>query len=164
MEKRYYIAYGSNLNIRQMRTRCPHARIIGTSVIEGYGLLFKGSLTGAYLTIEKKDGGKVPVAVWEVTPEDELALDRYEGYPAFYYKTEMTLPVRGIRSGKVRRRTCFVYIMHEERKIGVPTLSYVNTCLEGYISFGFDEHYLAEAQIMAEEVAGNERRHGYGWF
>ena len=25
MEKRYYIAYGSNLNIRQMRMRCPSA-------------------------------------------------------------------------------------------------------------------------------------------
>ena len=42
MEKRYYIAYGSNLNIPQMRMRCPGARIIGTSVIEGYRLLFKG--------------------------------------------------------------------------------------------------------------------------
>ena len=43
MEKRYYIAYGSNLNIRQMKMRCPGARIIGTSVIEDYRLLFKGS-------------------------------------------------------------------------------------------------------------------------
>ena len=31
MPKRYYIAYGSNLNILQMRWRCPSARIIGTS-------------------------------------------------------------------------------------------------------------------------------------
>ena len=30
MEKRYYIAYGSNLNVRQMRMRYPSARIIGT--------------------------------------------------------------------------------------------------------------------------------------
>jgi hypothetical protein len=46
MQKRYYIAYGSNLNIRQMRMRCPHARVIGTAVIKDYELLFKGSLTG----------------------------------------------------------------------------------------------------------------------
>ena len=32
MEKRYYIAYGSNLNVRQMLMRCPSARIIGTSL------------------------------------------------------------------------------------------------------------------------------------
>ena len=34
MEKRYYIAYGSNLNVRQMLMRCPSARIIGTSEVE----------------------------------------------------------------------------------------------------------------------------------
>ena len=70
MEKRYYIAYGSNLNIRQMRMRCPSARIIGTSEIPDYELLFKGSKTGSYLTIEPKDGSTVPVAAWEVTAED----------------------------------------------------------------------------------------------
>jgi len=64
MEKRYYIAYGSNLNIGQMRMRCPQARIIGTSEIPDYQLLFKGSRTGSYLTIEKKEGSTVPVAVW----------------------------------------------------------------------------------------------------
>ena len=51
MEKRYYIAYGSNLNVRQMMMRCPTARLIGTSVIKDYRLMFKGSQTGSYLTI-----------------------------------------------------------------------------------------------------------------
>ena len=67
MKKRYYIAYGSNLNIRQMRMRCPSARIIGTSEIPDYELLFKGSKTGSYLTIESKEGSRVPVAAWEVS-------------------------------------------------------------------------------------------------
>lgn len=156
MKKRYYIAYGSNLNIRQMRMRCPQARVVGTAVIKDYELLFKGSLTGAYLTIEPKKGSSVPAAVWEVTETDEAALDRYEGFPNFYYKKEMELDIRGIRTGKIRRRKCFVYIMHEERKIGVPSLSYVNTCLQGYISFGFDEHYLSAAQMKAVEVARYE--------
>ena len=40
MAKRYYVAYGSNLNIPQMRFRCPSARIIGTSEISDYRLLF----------------------------------------------------------------------------------------------------------------------------
>ena len=86
MKKRYYIAYGSTLNIRQMLMRCPDARVVGTSVIEDYQLLFKGSKTGSYLTIEPKEGSSVPVAVWSVSATDELALDRYEGYPSFYYK------------------------------------------------------------------------------
>ena len=109
MKKRYYIAYGSNLNIRQMRMRCPQARVVGTAVIKDYELLFKGSLTGAYLTIEPKKGSSVPAAVWEVTETDEAALDRYEGFPTFYYKKEMELDIRGIRTGKIRRRKCFSY-------------------------------------------------------
>ena len=158
MKKRYYLAYGSNLNIRQMRMRCPSARIIGTAVIKDYELLFKGSQTGAYLTIEPKLGASVPVAVWSVTDEDEAALDRYEGFPTFYYKKEIRLPIKGIKSGKTRIRDCFVYIMHEERRIGVPSLAYVSVCLEGYISFGFDEHFLAEAQMKSKEAFGYENR------
>lgn len=145
MVKRYYIAYGSNLNIRQMQMRCPGSRIIGTSVIENYELLFKGSKTGSYLTIEPREGGRVPVAAWEVTESDELALDRYEGYPDFYYKAEMKLPIKGIRTGKIRVRDVFVYIMHEERPLGLPSDYYVRTCLEGYRSFGFDTEYIFEA-------------------
>ena len=145
MNKRYYIAYGSNLNIPQMRMRCPGARIIGTSVIEDYQLLFKGSKTGSYLTIEPMEGSEVPVVIWEVTETDEKALDRYEGYPNFYYKKEMTLDIKGIRTGKVRRRDAFVYIMHEERELGIPSWYYVNTCLDGYRAFGFDEKYLFDA-------------------
>lgn len=158
MEKRYYIAYGSNLNVRQMRMRCPSARIIGTSVLKDYELLFKGSKTGSYLTVEKKSGVSVPVAVWEVTAEDEKALDRYEGFPNFYYKKELTLPIKGIRTGKIRKRRVFVYIMHEDRSIGVPSDFYMDTCLEGYDTFYFDPGILLAAYDKSLEVCGYERK------
>lgn len=131
--------------IRQMRRRCPSARIIGTAELKGYELLFKGSRTGSYLTIEKQDDSMVPVAAWEVTTEDEQALDRYEGFPAFYYKVELTLPIKGIVSGKIRNRKCFVYIMHEDRPLGVPSDFYMDTRKEGYQDFGFDEKFLMDA-------------------
>lgn len=140
--KRYYIAYGSNLNIQQMRFRCPEARIIGTGQIDNYHLLFRGSKTGAYLTIEPREGSKVPVAVWEVTENDEARLDRYEGFPTFYYKKEMKLDVTGIKTGKIRRRNCFVYIMHEDRPLGIPSSEYLKTCRKGYKDFGFSDVYL----------------------
>ena len=153
MAKRYYIAYGSNLNIPQMRWRCPSARIIGISEIPDYRLLFKGSQSGAYLTIEPSQGDSVPVGVWEVTAEDELALDHYEGYPKFYYKAEMELPVTGIRSGRTRMRTVFVYIMDESRPFGIPAKYYVDTCRQGYRAFGFDQNKLTEAiQVSVEEA------------
>ena len=143
--KRYYLAYGSNLNIAQMQFRCPDAVVAGTAVIPDYELLFKGSLTGAYLTIEPKQGSHVPVGVWEVSLADELKLDRYEGFPSFYYKKEMRIPVKDIRTGKVRQRDAFVYVMHEDRKLGIPTDMYVRTCIEGYRDFGFDTAFLFNA-------------------
>lgn len=152
MRKRYYIAYGSNLNIPQMSCRCPDARIIGTSMLEGWRLLFRGSKTGSYLTIEEKAGGQVPVAIWEISRDDELALDRYEGFPHFYYKRELTVTFAGIRTNRLRRRKAMVYIMHEDRPMGVPTQSYVRTCSEGYRTFGFDLRYLKQAIADSMEV------------
>ena len=143
--KRYYLAYGSNLNIAQMQFRCPDAVVAGTAVIPDYELLFKGSLTGAYLTIEPKQGSQVPVGVWKVSAADEFRLDRYEGFPNFYYKKEMRIPVADIRTGKTWRCDAFVYIMHEDRKLGVPTDMYVRTCIEGYRDFGFDTAPLRQA-------------------
>ncbi len=156
MKKRYYIAYGSNLNLAQMRMRCPHARVIGTAVLKDYELLFKGSLTGSYLTIEKKNGGRVPVAVWETTEADEIALDHYEGFPTFYYKAEMELDIKGIKTGKIRHRNCYVYIMHEERQIGMPSSFYVRTCLDGYRAFGFDESFLWDAVENSRRICNEE--------
>lgn len=157
MEKRYYLAYGSNLNVWQMKHRCPSARIIGTAEIKDYRLLFKGSLTGSYLTIEKQKGAVVPVGVWEVSEDDEKSLDHYEGYPTFYYKKDLRLNVKGIRTGRVRNRKAFVYIMHEDRPFGLPSAYYVRTCLQGYTSFQFDKIFLEQALADTKEGIEYER-------
>lgn len=150
--KRYYLAYGSNLNIRQMRYRCPTAKPIGITAISDYELLYKGSGTGAYLTIEPKKNGLVPIAVWEVTEADEKRLDAYEGCPTFYYKKELRLPVK-LRNCKTKKVDAFIYIMHEERRHGIPSLAYIRTCEEGYRNFGFDTKFLDAAyEISAKEV------------
>ena len=154
--KKYYIAYGSNLNVKQMKFRCPGAKVVGTSVIKNYELLYKGSKTGSYLTIEKRKGGIVPVAVWEVTADDEKRLDAYEGYPNFYYKTDMQLTVKSHITGRKKKLDAFVYIMHEERKLGIPSYAYVRTCVQGYRDFGFDLKHLRLAFDISERGVRNE--------
>ena len=149
--KNYYLAYGSNLNSVQMHSvqmhrRCPDAVILGTGEIRNYELLFRKSLTGAYLTIEPKRGARVPVAVWEVSDRDIKRLDGYEGYPKYYYKKDIPITYTGIVSGKKYKCTAFAYIMHEDRPIGVPTYRYISTCLLGYNRFGFDSRFLLRAE------------------
>lgn len=147
--KRYYLAYGSNLNVQQMKARCPFARIVGVTEIKDHRLMYKGSKTGAYLTIEKEKGCTVPVAVWETTEYDEKRLDIYEGCPTFYYKKE--IPIRFVDGkNKNRRARGYVYIMHEDRKLGVPSEWYVQTCEDGYRYFGFDRDILDEAYIYSK--------------
>ena len=153
-KKKYYIAYGSNLNTYQMSLRCPGAKPVGTAEIKDYRLLFKGSMTGAYLPIEPSKGHSVPVAVWAVNAAHEEALDRYEGFPSFYYKKEMRLPVTRLDGGKTETLTAFVYIMHEERQFALPSKYYVEGCLDGYRAFGFDENIISEAiRFSAEEAS-----------
>lgn len=144
-KKRYYIAYGSNLHIWQMQMRCPHAKVLGTAKLQGWELLFKGSKTGSYLTIEKSDTETVPVVIWEVTDSDEAALDRYEGYPIFYHKKEIRLQCKELTSGRHRTVTGFAYIMDESRPLGIPTDYYLRVCRAGYEHFGFDPAILMQA-------------------
>lgn len=103
--KKLYIAYGSNMDEKQMAKRCPTARLLGTSELEGYRLLFKGSKTGAYATIEAQKDGRVPVLIWEIGEQDERNLDRYEGYPVFYHKKEIEVQLGG------ERKNAMVYII-----------------------------------------------------
>ena len=134
-----YIAYGSNLNVGQMRFRCPDAKAYATGVIENYRLSFKGSKSGNYLTIEPADGYSVPVTLWEVNAEDEHSLDIYEGFPTFYRKETLT-----VRLADGTEEEAFAYIMNGH-KYGVPTCRYYQTCEEGYMAFGFDLDILTEA-------------------
>ena len=165
MCKRYYLAYGSNLNIPQMRHSCPTAKIVGTAEIKDYELLFKGSKTGSYLTIEPKKGATVPVAVWEIKKADEANLDQYEGFPRFYYKKDFRVRCRYLKSGRVRTLNTFAYIMDERRQLGVPNGYYINTCLNGYDSFGFDREYIFKAidkslkATNGKEKKAHEKRH-----
>jgi len=140
---KYYIAYGSNMDERQMAYRCPTARLVGKSEIEGYGLLFKGSKTGAYATIEPKTGSRVPVLLWEIEETDERNLDYYEGFPAFYYKKDLEVELDG------GRKTAMVYIMDEKRKLGVPSIGYYDILERAYDIFGFDKAILKQAVAVA---------------
>lgn len=145
MKKHYYLAYGSNLNIEQMSTRCKTAKAIGTALIKDYELLFKGSSTGSYLTIEPCQGEVVPVGVWEVIDEDIAALDKYEDYPNYYQKEEMQVDVTSLSSGEIKTLNCFVYIMNKDKKLAMPSEKYVKTCLEGYLNFNFDKKNIEDA-------------------
>ena len=142
-EEVHCIAYGSNLSVARMKSRCPGAEVIGTSMLGGYRLLFKKSMTGFYATIEQDANCCVPVVIYRMTAEDEARLDRFEGYPKYYYKREFLLPVWSLKGRRLKkRRECIAYIMHEKRLLGEPTQGYYRLLDEGYEYWGFEKTYL----------------------
>ena len=146
-----YIAYGSNMNLAQMANRCPTAAVVGASEMRGYRLLFRGGHANAVATVEPYSGGSVPVVVWEITPADEAALDRYEGYPFLYRKETVKVKLNG------KAVSAMVYIMNEEddyayRPLGRPNAYYYTTIIEGYKDAGFDIDILRKATTDSAET------------
>lgn len=139
MKKRLYVAYGSNLNVAQMKYRCPTAKLYGTGTLEGYELQFKGYPSSAFATIAQKEGASVPVAVWEIQPQDEKSLDRYEGYPSHYFKEDVTVKLAN------EEVSAMVYIMNQRMRFGLPSVSYYDTVLQGYKDCGLDTTALENA-------------------
>ena len=77
---KYYLAYGPNLNLVQMRQRCPNARVVGYTYLFGVRLVFRGSKNGCFLTTDFQQPwcpSMVGCGVYEISDKDEQALDVY---------------------------------------------------------------------------------------
>lgn len=134
-----YAAYGSNLNLGQMAYRCPTAKVLGGTKLNGYRLLFRGGGGSAVATVEKHEGGSVPLLLWHITPADEAALDRYEGWPYLYRKEMIKVRYGG------KWVSAMIYIMNEGRPFGVPSRYYYDVIRQGYVDAGFNLYILGKA-------------------
>lgn len=153
MSKRLYVAYGSNLNFKQMKHRCPTAKLYGIGTVYGYELQFKGSPASAFATIMPKEDASVPVAVWKIQPRDEVSLDRYEGYPSHYFKQDISVRLDG------EEVTGMVYIMNPKMDFGLPSPYYYQTVHEGYENCGMDTDVLDAAVMNSARQYYEEQFH-----
>jgi gamma-glutamylcyclotransferase (GGCT)/AIG2-like uncharacterized protein YtfP len=133
-----YLAYGSNLNIKQMAHRCPTAEVLGATELKGYDLKFRGGDGNAVATVEPGKGS-VPALLWTLEPMDEAALDQYEGWPYLYRKENVKVEQGG------RAMNAMVYVMNDGHDLGRPSAHYFRTILEGYAQSGFVNGALLEA-------------------
>ena len=127
------------MNRVEMAKLCPTAKLIGATELKNYRLAFRGSKASAVATIEKAKSGSVPALLWEISPQDELALDRWIGVPELYRKAAI----------KVRRDDALVdaliYILISGKPQNKPSAFYYSTLLEGYRAAGFDADILKTA-------------------
>ncbi|SHH59116.1 gamma-glutamylcyclotransferase family protein [Clostridium grantii] len=122
-----YGAYGSNMNLEQMRHRCPKAKLIGNGTLEKYKLTFRGRYKGV-ANVEPYKDKSVPIVLWEITGDCETALDLYEGFPSLYIKKQVEVMVKG------KPKKTMVYVMTSEytNMPAAPTEYYFNVIARGY--------------------------------
>ncbi|AWV47538.1 hypothetical protein JK2ML_0711 [Mycobacterium leprae Kyoto-2] len=77
-----YAAYGPNMHPEQMLKRAPHSPMAGTGWLPGWRLTFGGEdigWEGALATVVEDPDSRVFVVLYDMTPADEMNLDRWEG-------------------------------------------------------------------------------------
>ena len=128
----YYIAYGSNLNFKLMRSRCPKAKPVfylnelRVNKLFGWKLVFN-----RYANIIKDNKNFVPIGLWKITKNCEKELDVYEDFPNLYSK--IYLKYNSIKT--------MIYIMNSNKLLS-PSNTYMKIIYQGYKDFGLDLDYL----------------------
>ena len=153
-----YWAYGSNLNHRQMRWRCPAARPFGPLYLK------QGLLTFRYFAdVEATESVEDVIAggLWRITPQCERTLDRYEGVEGGHYeKRYLLLEIDGVP------HKCLYYRMLHPG-VMPPRKEYFEGIRQGYRDFKLDARLLDEAlargwkdKDKSPEVMKRWHRHG----
>ena len=128
-----YFAYGSNLNLFQMKRRCKDSVFLKKYELKGYRLNFRSKYRAA--DIEKSKNSLVPGALFEISKSDEKKLDVYEDYPILYKKLYFTY----------YNKTVMTYIMVNKTEFRYPTERYLNVVKRGYKDCKLDIKYLKVA-------------------
>ncbi len=157
MENVLYFAYGSNLDSKQMKERCPSARAKGVAKRPGHRLAF--TRRSGYRRCAVADAVPGPEcevwgAVYEITPEDLAALDGCESYAP------------GRKGNACERRQCEVwlegdpqhpvtaevYFANPTPDPGLPSLEYRQQILDGARDWRLPQAYFEGAleRIQAE--------------
>lgn len=144
----YYLAYGSNLNLKEMQKRCPSVKKVGVTTLKDYCLVNR-----KYLTVEECPGKEVPLGIFSLADEDLASLDFYEDYPKLYFKKKIPILVSG------QEEEGLIYIMNAGYPLARPTINYEKVCYKGYEDFGFDKCILEECFKASKKLVDYQREY-----
>ncbi len=108
-----------------MCIRCPDARPGVPAVLKGWRLTFRG-----VADIERADRRIVYGALWQLSQEDLVALDSYEGAPSHYRRR-----IIEVRTN-VGVSAATTYVMTDGSYLGLPSSWYLGRIEEGFRDWG----------------------------
>ena len=132
-------AYGSNLNVEQMRYRCPTAVPVAPLIVPNAILRFRSIADVAYLSGATCAGG-----LWQITETDEKTLDEYEGVDVGLYEKKYLLL---LIDGKAKRALFYKMLRCH---IAPPSPAYLSVIRRGYQEFNLPLHKLKRAVAHAK--------------
>jgi gamma-glutamylcyclotransferase (GGCT)/AIG2-like uncharacterized protein YtfP len=151
MKQYKYFAYGSNLDLIQMKRRCPSSKLISKGSLSDYRLTFNrfsSGWGGGVADVIQAQGSKVWGLVFEISDTDLERLDRYEGY----HKDETSLYERWktvIDTPNGQICDVWVYTVAEKQKFVKPTLEYLQIIKDAAKKWNFPKAYLMLAYLDA---------------
>ena len=128
-----YFAYGSNLNLFQMKRRCKDSIFIKKINLKDFKLTFRSKYKAA--DIEPKKNSIVPGGLFEISKSDEKKLDVYEDFPNLYKKHYFYYYGKRVMT----------YIMVKKSEFRFPTERYLNVVKRGYKDCKLDKKILLKA-------------------
>ncbi len=134
-----YAAYASNMDAAQMLRRAPHSPLQGTGWLMGWRLTFGGedlSWEGALATVVEDPDDQVYVALYDVSPADEHALDEWEGGRIGLYR-KLRVRVQTLDGAAV----AWVYVL-DGYEGGLPTARYLGQLAEAAEAAGAPDDYV----------------------
>ena len=137
-----YAAYGSNMDPLQMLLRAPHSPAAGTGWLTGWRLTFGGEdlgWEGALVTLVESDdpGSEVFVALYDLSQQDEDALDDWEGSDLGLYE-KIRVRVATL-DGDV---TAWLYVL-DGYEGGLPSARYLGIIADAAEAAGAPDDYVA---------------------
>ena len=130
----YYFAYGTNLDKKQMKDRCPESKPLYPATLPNYRLVFVGwsrKFQGSVATIKRMQGSKTPGAVYEISDADLRHLDVAEGYPQEYNRIKVIV---FDEDGTAIEAVTYVKTGSEEES--KPSKEYAAVIYKGYRDWG----------------------------
>ena len=152
-----YAAYGSNMCEDQMLRRCPSAKMVAVGSLTGFRLAFAGESKrgGGGATIVPQRTSEVPCVVWDISSEDSLRLDRFEGAPHCYQRKRLCVEVGDLFAPTIEAN---VYLKNgaQAAQLALPRDSYFDRIAAAYHHLGICDGRLYEALAKSENAVSRD--------
>jgi len=149
MEDILYFSYGSNMDIKSMKTRCPDSIFLGIGYLENHSLAFTSHIkererTGADIVF--KDGEKVWGIIYKLSENDLKLLDNNKIYPKVYNRKQITISLYSKPNIQQLNYVWIYEIIDKTLLTEKADKKYINLLCEAAIKHDFPSHYIIQLQ------------------